>query len=114
MNYEEIKARFPLTDKGNGMKAEYLWAVDTFIEGINNNEFELYAGDCEMKDIKKHLELRDIFFMKHYIKHKETGEYFYLGFDCNHNPVGYMVQFLPKNLALICRKKAGTFFEGKK
>ena len=111
MEYSEIKSRFPLRDKGKGMKDEFYWAVNTFIDGINEGVFELYAGDCKLEDIKEYKENNRALFLKHYIRHKDTNEFFYLGSDCVGSPVGYMVEYLPNNLHLLCRNKIGTFFE---
>lgn len=101
-----IKSRFPL--KSNNMIEEYLWAIETFEKEIEKGTFELYAGDCYLKDVKDHLIKKDLFFMKHYIKDIENNEYYYLGFDCGGNPVGYIVEFLPRNLNRIT--KVGTYF----
>ena len=54
------------------MIEEYLWAIETFQNEIDKGTFELYAGDCYLKDVKEHLDKKDLFFMKHYIKDIEN------------------------------------------
>lgn len=107
---DEIAKRFPLDlSSHHAAFADYKWAYKALTDKVSLRHFELYAGDCPMDEIEHNLDI--MYTMRHYVRCRNCGRIFFIGFCVRGMPLGEIVDSLPPTIEHISNGHYGTYYD---
>jgi hypothetical protein len=90
----------------------YLPSIAFIEQLVKQGELELYAGDCPLEEIEKHLEEESHYTICHYFVCKQCNEYFFIGVCIRGRPIYKVKKDLKdENFNNILWGRCGTFYK---